>query len=601
MKKNEKLFDAFTDIDESFISEAAPNPVVVKKVRNPVFRRTVALVACLSIIVGAFAFWRVFSAKNPLFKYRNDEYYNVISALYAYYPKKDTNNTGKAEAAPPVFDAESDGASNATNGESYFETTDNQVNGVIEADLFKRSDKHIYYLYRNTVYVYSIAGEDSELLHTVKLAMPDNCAYERENSEMYLSADAKSLTVIVKYVNKDKESEIALITLALENGEPRQVRTVTAKGSYISSRLVDDEIILISSFKPVKGKIDYDDPETFVPSVNSGEGYECIDADDIVTPKKLTNDRYTVVTMYDGASGSLLSSCAFLSYTGTVFVSEDAIYTTSAYIEYSIDKDYVNFTDVTRVDYKNGALEIGRTYRVKGRIENQYSLDEYKGALRIVTSTDERKAGKTVRSASLFCIDIESGKMLGTVENFAPEGEEVTAARFDGDALYVCTAEIVTFTDPVFFFDLSDMTNITYTDTGYIDGFSSSLINMGEGLLLGIGSESWSSAKVELYTEADGEVISLDKYLIQGNVSSDYKSYYVNREENLFGFGAYVILGTPEKYDQYTYFVFDVSEGRLDIALEIEGWCDVKYKRACLIDGYFYIIGCTKFAVVEYK
>ena len=103
----------------------------------------------------------------------------------------------------------------------------------------------------------------------------------------------------------------------------------------------------------------------------------------------------------------------------------------------------------------------------------------------------------TTTNASLFVINLSDNSIRASVEGFAPEGEEVASVRFEGDKLYVCTAVIRLFSDPVFFFDLSDYENITYTDTGYIEGFSSSLINLGEGYLLGIGNEDSMTGKIE--------------------------------------------------------------------------------------------------------
>ena len=80
--------------------------------------------------------------------------------------------------------------------------------------------------------------------------------------------------------------------------------------------------------------------------------------------------------------------------------------------------------------------------------------------------------------------------------------------RFDGTDAYVCTA--VQLTDPVFFFDLSDMDNITYKETGTIEGFSTSLVNFGNGYLLGIGTGNvWGSLKIEIYEESATGVVSV--------------------------------------------------------------------------------------------
>ena len=114
-------------------------------------------------------------------------------------------------------------------------------------------------------------------------------------------------------------------------------------------------------------------------------------------------------------------------------------------------------------------------------------------------------------------------------------GEEATAVRFDGVYAYVCTAEVITLTDPVYFFDLSDLSNITYTDTGTIDGFSTSLIQLEDGYLLGIGYNEERNLKIEIYEETESGVQSVCTYEKACGFSEVYKSYFIDREKNLIG------------------------------------------------------------------
>ena len=169
----------------------------------------------------------------------------------------------------------------------------------------------------------------------------------------------------------------------------------------------------------------------------------------------------------------------------------------------------------------------------------------------------------------------------------------MSAVRFDGDSCYVCTAVVVNFTDPVFFFDLSDYEHITYTDTGIIDGYSDSLINYGEGQLLGIGREDWQYSKVEVYEEIGDQVMGVYKFKFEGTYSTDYKSYLVNREENLFGFGVSYFYEYDEKtqvsktYNCYILISFDDTEMTVQ-KFKINN-LQAEYVRAAYIDGYLYI------------
>ena len=77
---------------------------------------------------------------------------------------------------------------------NYQEITDNQVSGVIEADMIKRSDTHIFYLAEHYLYIYSIEGEQSKLISMTNLMQFSNASLSCE--EFFLSLDCKTVTVI---------------------------------------------------------------------------------------------------------------------------------------------------------------------------------------------------------------------------------------------------------------------------------------------------------------------------------------------------------------------------------------------------------------------
>ena len=233
-------------------------------------------------------------------------------------------------------------------------------------------------------------------------------------------------------------------------------------------------------------------------------------------------------------------------------------------------------------------------------------MDEYNGILRVVTTTNhvvrmENSDGRgntwmqvvtderTGTSANLYCVDIATGEVVASVEHFAPVGETVESVRFDGNAAYVCTAVVVTMTDPVFFFDLSDLSNITYTDTGVIEGYSTSLINLGEGFLLGIGQgNGWETVKVEVYEQdptAGTGVASVDAWVMEpARYSTEYKSYFIDRENNLVGLpittngGMQYVLLHFDTYKLNVVAQFKINETLLDNV------------RATMIDGYLYVL-----------
>ena len=294
------------------------------------------------------------------------------------------------------------------------------------------------------------------------------------------------------------------------------------------------------------------------------------------------------------------------SYANGVYVSKDNIFATRYYTEEETKDNVTSATtmsEIAAISYSGDSLTPIGSVSIAGMVKDQYSMDEYNGILRVATTTrvstsetytidgeEMVKFTPAKTSASLYCIDLSTWKVVAKVENFAPEGETVRSARFEGDIAYVCTAKALT--DPVFFFDLSDLSNITYTDTGTIEGFSTSLISFGDGYLVGIGVGNTSSTlKLEVYQETDDGVKSVCVHQIQGAYySPDYKSYLIDREHQLIGLG--IIDRTTSAGRRNTrYLLFSYQEGQLILVGTVE-YDDVyrpQYIRSVYIDGYLYV------------
>lgn len=630
MNKKERLLLALGDINDKYVKEAEPNPMSGRK-------RILSIAASLAILVALslYLFLPYGTPKSNLSEYESSSYFPVIEKLEAYRqllnaPKYSNNfekllsviggafaHKGGAmspgnnmDAAPPQLgpDGGNFGENGVAGNGNYIENTDNQVEGVIEGDLMKMTDKYIFRLgtklipidkYRGTVVdvlrVYSIEKEDSALISEFEIARFENENYLSLDYEMYLSKDGNTLTLTKKI-----RGQVGVISIDVSD-----VNNITERarfsmdGDLNTSRMVDGKLLLVTDFSFYRNRIDYSDPKTFVPTVESDGVDSPIASDEIICPDKVTDQKYSVVVLLDSENLEILGSKALLNFTSDVYVSENNLYITREYVEEK-DNARTTLSDIAVMNYREDNLSEYKILTIKGTAKDQYSFDELDGHLRVVTTTFQQSTnhfGNTVssnanRSASLYVINLESGETVASVENFAPEGEEATAVRFDGDKCYVCTAVVVSFTDPVFFFDLSDYDNITYTDTGIIEGYSDSLINYGDGILLGIGRENWSTAKVEIYVETDEGVKGVDEYKFQGDYSLVYKSYLVNRENNLFGFAIQNLLDYDTmKYTRNCYALLTIEGESLNLQIIDLGTIDMEVDRvrAVYLDGYLYL------------
>ena len=645
--KNKRLLKSLDFIDEKYIKEAEPKMKASKNFSGKMLMR----VACFAIVVALSLYLFIpFSTKGPnLTAYRDSEYFPLIETIadYRYRPNPYKNNFQKLAAtaillggfmtkdedwsggdnidmspgAPEATPDGSNGTGSVGNG-SYVETTDNQVAGVIEADIMKATDKYIFRLGRGSLKVYSINKEESERVAEFGIPKVSDESVGNKyanNGEMYLSSDGNTLTIIKRYNTNDYKSKVGIISLDVSDIQNIKVKNeVSIDGSYSSSRMVDGKLLLISEYFFNEGNVDYDKPETYVPTVTRNGVSECIKFEDIIYPDKIGNTRYSVVSLLDEDTLDVLGANALLNFNDTIYVSENNVYVARQYIDettLSAERHSYYFmtkSDIAVLDYSGEALENKGIITVEGSIKDQYSMDEKDGYLRVVTSTrdygyspdkEENEyissiIGEKLESASLTVFKLEGCEKIAEVKDFAPNGEEAVSVRFDGDNAYVCTAVVVTFTDPVYFFDLSDYENITYTDTGVIDGFSSSLIQLGDGFLLGIGEEDWSTGKVEVYEQIDGKVESVDKYFFKGEYSTEYKSYLVNREKDMFGFGITFLYNEETRNYENVYVLLAFNGYELVEVVKVTiDFGDASRLRAIVVEDYLYITDDTQLKV----
>ena len=623
--RKKKMLEAMSLLDDSYLAEATPDK---KKTPRMAWITVAATAACVALIFGSFGIYRLVDKnRDELAPYRDSEYYPLMQKLKEFRDTQALDITytssnvslfarlfgAKTEdnAAVPEAIADGDVLTTGTGSQTYEEATDNQVEGVIEGDLIKRSDRYIYYLEKGKalLHVYAVEGEATREVGSFTVTLPDDVTYKSYSWELYLSEDCRTLSVIAPYYTwlGDNRARHETAVISLNVSDPTAIaetNRVTVAGEYHSSRVTNGTMYLLSRF--YVNNMDFTKEETFVPQIDTGRGFESLPMSQIVLPDEMSTLGYTVICCMDDEDLTLRSSLGCLSYVDDLYASRDALYLVRARMENKEDGDVMtrqSKSDIFRVVYTENSLIPHKTVTVDGEIKDQYSLDEYQGILRVATSTrveqyeQTRKYAtrlKNEENASLFAVNVERMEIVASVERFAPAGETVRSVRFDGDHGYVCTA--IARTDPVFFFDLSDIGHITYTDTGTIPGFSTSLIQYADGMLLGIGEGENGETKLEIYRQVDNSVISLDDYVIEGSsyYSTEYKSYLIDREHGLFGVVVHPIPGNAQ------YMIFSLVGGHLELVEAVSFGTEqhmLANYRGLYIDGYVYVFVDGAFAV----
>ncbi len=628
-------YRALNHADDKYIAEAHPKKVIKSQKPLKIVMSVVAACACFLIVFSSMLLFTPYSTTPPsVAAYADSEYYDLIKELnvLTFSPPEHKNNahwlfdkakTFAENTLEHVFGfslLESTDISNDNipggmgGGGIYNEITDNQAEGVIEADRIKRSDKHIFYLDGNTLRAYSIDKDNSKEVGSYTIENLSRYKYSVSYWEFYLSNDCKTVTVITEQgakIRGEYEADVKVISLDVSN--PSKITKkdeFILSGSYKTSRQKGDTILLMSRFSVEKPN--FADERTFVPYIDEGYGPCPLPAKDIITAEKFDSAKYTVMIKINANTLKVEGQAAYLSYSDIVYVSQDHVFVTNSF-DHEIKRDGDIVTEVARteiscISYKGYGFDCKGKVMVDGYVNDRWALDEYNGILRLVTTTsiekkEEIKEGNQTYyfsrdgelNANLYCIDLANFEVVASVLQFAPKDELVRSVRFDKDMAYVCTS--IELKDPVFFFDLSDLNNITYKDTGTIEGFSTSLINLGEGYLLGIGrAGGWSDFKIEVYKEGEDMVDSVCSY-DAGDVyySTEYKSYYVDRANQLIGIGIVDYYCPDDEKTRYIVLHFDGEKLKKVVNTSLNA--DPEQMRGVYIDGYMYMFGNDDFKV----
>lgn len=348
---------------------------------------------------------------------------------------------------------------------------------------------------------------------------------------------------------------------------PKKTGSYQQDGAYLSSRRNGGRLYLFTSYIPDTGG-DADQMQYYIP--RSGEKY--ISCDHIYLPAPdngfSCNGRIFLVTgaVSPEQPDQATDVMAVVSSADIFYVSENNIYSVT-----ETWNDTETRTEIMRIGYDSGTFTDGAAGSVKGSLNNNFSMDEYAGNLRVVTTVEgwDKDYSSYLRDNSLYVLD-SSLKTIGKIENLA-EDEEIKSARFMGETGYFVTYRN---TDPLFAVNLSDPEDPKVTGELKITGFSEYLHFFGEKKLLGIGWETdpdtgnVAGMKCSTFDLSDPEDIKETDRFILKEVSfcdalSNYRAILAAPQKNLFGF-AYGIYGnSSDVYDSsenFYYGLFSYSE-----------------------------------------
>lgn len=456
-------------------------------------------------------------------------------------------------------------ASAGGSGTSYSDTNVREE-GVGEADIVKTDGSSLYIVNGQTVEIVGI--ESAEMEELAEIRMADDCyiieLYVQDDRLVIMYTRTEHSVDEDGYYSNYRDYTNALVYDISDRTNPVKMGNISQSGYYNTMRVRDGYVYVISNFY-ADTAAPRADTAAYIPEVQGS----AMAASDIYMPQRQMGDQYTVITSFSLEDPSeKTDSKAVFGSSGMCYVSTDNIYVTEGW--YGQDDAEVTRTSIRKVSYKDGILQGEAQTKVDGTLNDSFSIDEYNGYLRLVTTVSPISSGgigiarffgeDTERqqedSNSLYVLD-ENLEIVGEIHDLAKD-ESVYSARFMGEVGYFVTFKQV---DPLFSVDLSDPSAPQIIGELKIPGFSEYLHPYGDGQLLGIGmdvdeeSVTTDGVKISMFDISDpADVKEEENYVLEDLYGTDaaynYKAVFVDVEKNLFGFMAY---GDTTKYFIFTY------------------------------------------------
>ena len=473
-----------------------------------------------------------------------------------------------------------------------FSTTNVQVENVDEADIVKTDGEYIYYVSNYKVYV--VKAENLEVVTKIEVKEQEN-----ENftvSEIFLNEN-KLVLLGRSYIHRNPTTETKekysvtrinsytmtkiIVYDISDKSNPVVTREASLEGNYVDSRMIGDNLYFISK----KTAYFYDDTADedilpFVCDTAIAEETKIINYDEIYYFPETESYQFMLVAGLNINNNEEINVETFYGAGDTVYCSDKYLYMANE--EYSSNNINNIKTTIYKFEIDNSEIKLKAKGEVAGSLNNQFSMDEYEGNLRVATTgytnlppekvevirngdsvSTTAYTGPQVTSNNLYILN-EDMELIGEIENLALE-ERIYSVRFIGKVGYMVTFKQI---DPLFVIDLSDPTNPEVKGELKIPGYSSYLHPYDETHIIGIGYNTKSNGfggvtndnmKMSMFDVSDlenpVEIFNVDigEDYTSSEVTYNHKALFYKKSENLIGF--------PVSYDyrENGFIIFEID------------------------------------------
>lgn len=420
--------------------------------------------------------------------------------LYAMLKARGTKEINERKYLETTIEdnSKNDASTNEVNND--YSKTNIQVEGVDEADIVKTDGKNIYYLVDNELKIIN-AQEPSKMNELANIKFNENF----EPIEIFLN-NSKIIVIGTRtefdekkrilsdhiYTDYDKTFTSAKVYSLEDISNIKLERTVEIEGYYLSSRMIDNSIYLISNrhlysylcARHKQTELSADDFKPHYLDTATSNETKCIDFDCIYYIPEFENTNYLNIAAFNITNNQEASIESYLGAGEEIYASTKNLYVTKTKYENESKNKLTIKTEIYKFNLNNARCTFAKTGDVPGEVLNQFSMDESNGYFRIAT-TDNTSWNNESTTNNLYVLN-EDLEIVGKVEGLA-KGEKIYSVRFMGNRAYM-----VTFvqTDPLFVIDLSNPTNPTVLGELKIPGYSKYLHPYDETHLIGIGEDT---------------------------------------------------------------------------------------------------------------
>lgn len=438
---------------------------------------------------------------------------------------------------------------NSATSSEKIETMNCQIKEIEEDDFVKYDEEYIYNLYANEITIYSYNENNIDYFKT--LTIDDDIKYNSGTLHI------KDHYLIAIFMIPSNKTEVLVYD---KNQNFQKTFSYIVDGELVDTRLFNDSFILITAYGITN---DLDKPKFIIENVKT-----TINSKEILYVRNALNNSYVII--------SNLKFNDYITVDQSCLLGSDEIkvYMNDLYLCLFSNR-MINSELFTTIYVYNiyDEIDFDGIIQEKGEINDQYSIDEYLGNLRIFLHDQSQIDEDVNKSNHLLIFDLSSKdentkkyNLIGSIKQGIGEPNHIiTTTYFKNEFAYVVT---YLEDDPLYEINLGNPKSPQIVREIVAPGYSEYLYEFANNRMIGIGYEDdKETPKISLYqtvndTEELGVSVKLSDYCNQNVMYNfeEHKELFVLNNQNIIGIP--VVTFDDEIYETKV-LIFKLNEERL--------------------------------------